>query len=153
MAFVGVAGGLSSRGVALPSRCSNGRQVRTGRVAVQMVSINPDAGYNSDPVLSWAPTVQEFMNKDHKHDLVQYFIQLGTSNNVKDPEIINDIALTGVDKNGLQIDVVLCEEADGRCVCLQDFIPWADSRMCKTIDDICGSLSKMSRQCGLSSEF
>lgn len=71
----------------------------------------------------------------------------------KDPEIINDIALTGVDKNGLQIDVVLCEESDGACVCLQDFIPWADSRMCKTIDDICGSLSKMSRQCGLSSEF
>lgn len=72
------AGGVGAGGRVAGKGMVCGRPVDV-RVAVRRVAIeNHEANAAQDPLSSIAGTVMEFMNSQHKGDLVQYIVQMGS---------------------------------------------------------------------------
>lgn len=67
----------------------------------------------------------------------------------KDMERIDNVRMSQVTSYGFMIDIVTCDESDGKCVAVQEWIPWVDGKVCGNIEEVSEALAVMSGVCGV----
>mmetsp|Transcript_7963 Transcript_7963/g.21099 ORF Transcript_7963/g.21099 Transcript_7963/m.21099 type:complete len:191 (-) Transcript_7963:306-878(-) len=113
-----------------------------------------EADVMSDALREAAPVIMRFMNKEHKKDLLEYAMVFGEQENSPERDQIEDVELYALDKDGLRIELMLCDSVDERCVAVRSRVRWPSVQpACHTAEDVIAALSALSVSCGLSGDI
>eukprot|EP00184_Porphyridium_aerugineum_P005488 CAMPEP_0184694232 /NCGR_PEP_ID=MMETSP0313-20130426/2261_1 /TAXON_ID=2792 /ORGANISM="Porphyridium aerugineum, Strain SAG 1380-2" /LENGTH=180 /DNA_ID=CAMNT_0027152493 /DNA_START=29 /DNA_END=571 /DNA_ORIENTATION=+ len=123
-----------------------------GRVVHSIMDDIAEAGgtKQENPLKEIAPTICQYMNKEHCLDLIQYVCKYSDTLS-DDLSEVEKVELYDINQEGMSIEVVLCRQDN--CVCIHPEIPWYGNKVCTTADDVIESLSLMSRSCGLNGDI
>lgn len=86
-----------------------------------------------------------FLSADMKDHLANWFVTFGSQ--IKEKENINDIFVSRVGADGVDIDVVTCDAMG--CVCLKESVPWMDGAVLSDADELVPAICRLSEACGL----
>jgi hypothetical protein len=92
-----------------------------------------------------AAAAASFLTAEMKDHLANYAVKFGSK--IKDRSLINEIAVSGIERAGMDIDIVTCD-SDG-CVCLRERVAWLPQDTVETAEDLVPAIRHLSRACGL----
>ena len=104
-------------------------------------------------VIEESPQICRFMNEHHSDHLLMYLRRFGPPERYDNLPELERIELTQVDRDGFEVDLVLCSDADNNCVCLHERLEWQEGRKCENGEQCIHLLSDLSRQCGLDGDI
>ncbi|KAK4534161.1 hypothetical protein CDCA_CDCA01G0186 [Cyanidium caldarium] len=126
-----------------------------------------DGGFSSEPawlsdlfshgsaheMIEESPQICRFMNEHHSDHLLMYLRRFGPPERYDNLPELERIEMTQVDRDGFEVDLVLCSDADNNCVCLHERLEWQEGRKCESGEQCIHLLSDLSRQCGLDGDI
>jgi hypothetical protein len=127
--------------VAHPPRARAAR--RTPRAIVLPPVAAPDV--RAEKFAAMAATAAQFLSLELKDHLANYAVKFGSQ--IKEKELINEIACCAIREDGLDIDIVTCDQYG--CVCLREKVAWLPEDTVCDADDLIPALQHLSKACGL----
>eukprot|EP00166_Cyanidium_caldarium_P002419 ctg_2375.g573 len=79
-----------------------------------------------------SPQICRFMNEHHSDHLLMYLRRFGPPERYDNLPELERIEMTQVDRDGFEVDLVLCSDADNNCVCLHERLEWQEGRKCES---------------------
>lgn len=92
-----------------------------------------------------ASTAAQFLSLELKDHLANYAVTFGEK--IKDLELINEIAVSDIREDGMDIDIVTCDH-DG-CVCIREHLDWLPGDAVCEAEDLVPAIRHLSQACGL----
>jgi hypothetical protein len=102
-------------------------------------------------VLPESPEICRYMNEHCQEHLVSYLRNFGPTEQRENLAELERVEMTQVDKDGFELDLIMCSQARNNCVCIHERLSWPQGSQCDTAEMCVQRLSEMSQFCGLES--